>query len=138
MNAIPNSNPSVTFGGDDRLLRLTVRLDAWLSGAFGVVLLATGGLVGGPLGIPPTALGAIGAVCLIYAGTLWLLQARPLIPAAAGWAVIGANCVWVAASVLLVLLGWLPLTPLGIGCALLQALAVCVLADMQWLAVRRA
>ena len=139
MNTIvSSSNLSAAVGGSDQLFRRALRVDACVSGAFGVLLLASGGFVAGLLGMPSTFLWAIGGVCLAYAGVLLLVQTRPALSAATGSIFVLANSVWVVASLLLVVLRWLPLTPPGIGFVLLQAIVVGGLAYLQWLGVRRA
>jgi len=120
------------------LLRLGLSLDAWLSGGLGLVLLAGGGLLSDALGISATFLWAVGGICLAYAAVLWLLQMSPISSAAAGWSVVVANSILVAASLLLLVLGPLQLTSLGDAFVVLQAFAVGSLACLQLVGVRRA
>jgi hypothetical protein len=54
------------------------------------------------------------------------------------WALVGFNLVWAVESVMLVLLGWAQPTPLGIAVVLGQAAAAVVVADLQYMALRRA
>jgi hypothetical protein len=65
---------------------------------------------------------SVGAVCVGYAAVLWGLQRRAAVSRGAGTAVIG---------------GWLPLTGLGVGLMVVQALAVAGLADLQLVGLRR-
>lgn len=102
------------------------------------MLLAGGGLLSGPLGMPAPFLWAVAGVCLVYAAALLLVQSRPVVSAAAGWTFVIVNCVWVVASILLLIFQWLPLTTLGTGFVLLQAIVVGGLAYLQWLGARRA
>ena len=139
MSAIlSSSKPSATFGNNDQLLRLGLRLDAAVSGAFGLVLLAGGGLMAALLGMPAAFLWAVGGVCLAYAALLFLVQSRRTLSPATGWTFVIANSGWVAVSILLVVFEWLPLTPLGMGFTVLQAFVVGGLAYVQWLGLRRA
>jgi hypothetical protein len=57
------------------------------------------------------------------AGVAWL-AARPTQPRAAVWAVVAANLLWVAESLLLPALGWVRPNGLGTAFLLAQALAV--------------
>jgi hypothetical protein len=139
VNAIVSSSTRPARNrSSDCLLRLGLSLDAWISGAFGLVLLAGGGLLNDALGMSATFLWAVGGVCLAYAGVLWLLQISPVSAAPAGWSVVVANSIWVTASLVLLVLGPLRLTPLGIGFVVLQALAVGSLTCVQLVGVRRA
>src|SRR5262245_51812969 len=135
MNTIISSSQTGTLGARGGLLRLAVRLDAWVSGVFGVVLLVGASALYDLLGTPSMFLLAVGGVCVLYAGALWVLQSRPPVSAGAGLVVVATNAAWVAASVLLVLFGWLPLTQLGAALVLLQAVAVATLADLQLVAL---
>lgn len=138
VNTIASSSNSSTFDSSDQVLRLGLRLDAGVSGAFGLVLLAGGGLLAGLLGTPATFLWAVGGVCLAYAAVLMLAQARLVISTAIGWTFFIANCVWVVASVLVVGFQWLPFTALGSGFTVLQACVVAGLAYLQWIGLQRA
>lgn len=124
--------------GNQRLLRLALRLDALVSAAFGVVTLLGGPLLADVLGTPLSLLWPVGVVVLVYAAGLWLLQARPSIAPAHGWTVVGLNLTWAAASVAVIAFGWFPLTGLGVAFVLLQALLVAGFADLQFVGVRRA
>ena len=123
---------------DQSVLRRAVQLDAVVSGAFGLVLLVAGPFLVEVLGAPLTVLWPVAVVCLGYAAALWLVQSRPRISTGAAWSIVALNLVWAAASVVLVVLGWLPLTALGVGFVILQAVVVAALADAQFVGLRRA
>jgi hypothetical protein len=122
--------------GGSNLLRFALRLDAAVSGVFGVVLVVAAPLASEALGISTTALLAVGLVCLAYAAALVRIQSRRLGPGA-GWLVVALNIGWAVASVLLVVGGWLPLTGIGTAAVLAQAIVVGVLAELQFTGVRR-
>ncbi len=119
-------------------LRRVVRADGLISGAMGLVLLAGGGLMADPLGLPESLLRGAGIVLLPFAGgVLWL--ARQAVPnAIAVKAVIAANAAWVVLSVLVLVTGWV--TPSGLGQAfvIVQGLGVAVFAELQLAGWRRA
>jgi hypothetical protein len=119
------------------LLRVSFRLDALVSGTFGALLLLAGPLLTDFLGAPLTLLWPVGAVALAYAVALWLAERRPRIDAATAWTVIALNIGWAGASVLLLVLGALPLTTLGVGFVVLQAIVVAGFADLQFVGLRR-
>lgn len=119
-------------------LRLALKLDALASGAVGLVLLAGGPALAELLGIPANLLWPLGLFLAAYAVAVWLVGSPQVINRMAVWAVVGVNLLWVVDSVTLVVLGWLPLTTLGVAFVLAQAAAVLVFADLQYLGLRRA
>jgi glucose dehydrogenase len=137
MTTIVSPDLATARGQRGGLLRLAVRIDAVVSAAFGVALLAGGGALSQLLGAPSTLLASVGGVCLVYSAALLLLQTRASIPRRAAWTVVVANTVWATASVLLILFGWLPLTPVGVALVLVQAVGVAALADLQFVALLR-
>jgi hypothetical protein len=126
-----NTSPNAT-------LHSVLRIDAIASGASAVLLLVGGQMLTDFLGIPGGLLLALGIVLLVYAVALWLVQARPPLNPAAVQAVVAVNCLWVLASLLTVVLSWLPLTELGIAFVLVQAAAVALIADLEFIGLRRA
>ena len=118
------------------LVRLLVRFDAIVTGAFGVGLLAGGAVLDGPLGISAELLLPVGLVLAVYAAVLWFgVARRPSRPAVL--TVVALNLLWAVGSVVAVAAGWLSATTLGNVLVLAQAAAVALLADVQWLALRR-
>lgn len=122
----------------DGLLRLALRIDAMASGALGLVGLAAAPLLADLLGPPAGLLFGVGVFFVVFALSLLVLAARPVIPRPAAWVVVIGNSAWVVASVVATVAGWNALTGLGVGVVLAQALAVAVFADLQWLGLRRA
>ena len=120
------------------LLRLALKLDAVATGALAVLGLAAASLLDGLLGTPASLLWPIGLALLVYAAAIWVIGTRPRISRPAAWSAVVLNLLWVAASVATVLAGWLPLTTLGTAFVLIQAVAVLVFADLQYLGLRRA
>jgi hypothetical protein len=124
--------------GNQRLLRTALWLDALVSAGFGVMVLLGGPLLADLLGAPLGLLWPVGVVVLAYAAGLWVAQAHAPIRPNVGWSVIALNVAWAGASVVVVILGWLPLTGLGMAFVLLQAVVVAGFADLQFVGVRRA
>ena len=121
-----------------RLLRLALRVDATASGALGVLGVAAAPLLTDLLGPQGAVLRATGAFLVGYAAALVVLAARPRIPLPAAWIVVVGNSAWVLGSVIAVVAGRASLTALGVAFVLLQALAVAVFAELQWMGIRRA
>ena len=120
------------------LLVDALRLDAFATGATGVLLAAGAPWLDGVLGTPAAFLAPLGALFVAYAAALWLLARSGAESATAVAAVIGGNVVWVALSVVAVIVDWLTLTALGTAFVLLQAAAVAVIAELQLVGLRRA
>jgi hypothetical protein len=112
-----------------------LRVDALVSGAFGLLIAATAPFVDGLLGAPIGFLVPLGVFLLGYAGVL-VLFARRGAPARAVKAVVAGNALWVVASVAAVLADVLTLTATGTVVALLQAGAVALLAELQLRSLR--
>jgi hypothetical protein len=118
------------------LVRLLVRFDALVTGAFGIGLVALGTVLDGPLGISAELLLPVGLVLTAYAVVLWFgVARRPSRPAVL--AVVALNLLWAVGSVVAVAADWLSASTLGNVFVIAQAAAVALLADAQWLALRR-
>ncbi|MCR5877866.1 hypothetical protein [Phenylobacterium sp. J367] len=79
-----------------------------------------------------------GIFLLAWAAVLACAASRPALPRAVVWTIIAMNLAWVAESALLLLLGWASPTALGYGFVVVQALAVAVIADLQYVGLKRA
>jgi hypothetical protein len=125
-------------GGErDRLVRGALKLDAAASGAAGVLSLVAGPVLDGVLGLPLALLWPAGLVFIGWAASLWLAASRAEVSRPVVWSVIVLNLVYVAASVVVVAAGWFSLTTAGIAFMLVQAAAVAVFAELQFLGLRR-
>lgn len=118
-------------------LRRVLWADALSGSATAALHLALAGPLAAWLGLPAGLLHTSGFVLLLFvalAGSLALQVA----PSRAGLrALVLGNFVWVVACVALVLGGALSPTPWGQAYLVVQALAVLVLAELQWMALRR-
>ncbi|MGH3737523.1 MAG: hypothetical protein ACRDT6_18225 [Micromonosporaceae bacterium] len=121
----------------DGFLRNVLRLDAVASGLSGLGALAGVGFLPGLLGTPTTLLIPVGIFLLVWAAALGYLSTRARITPAATWGVIVLNLIWVLDSAVTAFAGWFPLTTLGVGYILLQAAAVAVFAELQYVGLRR-
>ena len=122
------------------LLHTALQLDAVASGAMGALFAAAAGAVVGPLGLHEPLLRGAGLCLLPYAALVAMAGTRPVVPRAAALAIVSANVLWVGASVLLLAqLARGPVPPTGLGYALVtvQALAVLLFAELQWVGLRR-
>lgn len=121
-----------------RFLRTVIALDAAACGAMGAVLALGAGDLAGPLGLSPALLQPVGLFLLPYALGLAWLASRAALPRGVVWTLVGVNALWAVESLALVALGWVQPTTLGLTVLIGQAAAALVVADLQFLCLRRA
>ena len=136
MSATVTAEGRSTAGDRGALLIRSIRLDALMSGASGLLAAAGATALDGVLGVSTAFLVALGVFLLAYAAGL-LALARAGAPTPGVWAVIVGNALWVVASVVTVLADWLTLTTAGTVVALAQAAAVALIAETQLVGLRR-
>lgn len=117
-------------------LRLALLGDAAASGATGLLLAAGAGPLAPLLGLPYPLLLVAGLLLLPYAAVVAWVGMRTAPAAKAVRAIVAVNLLWVADSLLLLVLA--PFTPaaLGIAFVLVQAVVVLGFAVAQWLGLR--
>ena len=118
-------------------LRRSLILDAVASGATGALMLAGAGLLEGWLGLPAALLRAAGLVLVPYVAFVGYLATREKLTPAAVWTVIAANGLWAAASIGLLLSGWVAPTALGYAFVIAQAAVVAAFGELQYVGMRR-
>ncbi|WP_280437757.1 hypothetical protein [Nocardia carnea] len=121
----------------DDLLRRTLRLDGWGTGAFGILMLAAAVPLRGPLGLPTSWSIPFGVAMLGGALVLLLIAGYPLISPRHARAVVAVNGVSVLGMLALAGSGLLPLTAAGIVFLLAGAAVVAVFALAEYLGLRR-
>ncbi len=127
----------MSFSAQNPFLRNALFIDAAASGATGLLMLAGAGLVAGLLGLPEPLLRWAGAVLIPYVAFVAWIASRDRIPVAGVWAVIACNALWAAASMLLLVAGWVAPTALGYAFVIGQALVVAALGELQYAGLRR-
>ena len=120
------------------LLRLALKLDAVVTGANGAAYLVAAGPLGDLLGLSPALLRGTGASLLAFAALVWVAGTRPEIPRGAARAVVAANALWAADSIVVALAGWGSPTTAGTVWIVLQAIVVAGFAELQLVGLRRA
>ena len=118
-------------------LRTALIADAAASGVSAVLMLASAGMLEGFTGLPAALLRGAGLILVPFVAFVGYLAAQARLTAAAVWAVIVCNALWVAGSTLLLLSGWVALTALGYAFVIAQAAAVAVFAELQYTGLRR-
>ena len=113
------------------LLRTALTLDAGVTALNGAAYLALAGPLHDVLGLPEALLRGAGGFLLVYALAVGLLAARPRPPRAGVLAVVAANAIWAADSVVAALAGWGDPTAAGTVWIVLQAIVVAGFAALQ-------
>lgn len=127
-NVVPMSRP----------LRLALLADALASGATALLLVAGADVLERWLALPVGLMREAGLVLIPYVVLVAAVASRAATPVATVTAIIAINAAWTAASVLLLLGGWVRPTLLGIAFVLAQALAVGAFGVIQYLCLRQA
>lgn len=112
-------------------LRNSLRLDAVVSGAFGLVALAAGGLLGKLTGLSPALVTWAGVVAAAWSVALLVAASRPALPRLVLFDIVLANAAWVAASLFVVTFSPESPTALGYIFVVAQAGVVALLAVLQ-------
>lgn len=119
-------------------LRRVLLADAAASAVTGALMAFGAGQLGGLLGLPGDLLRYAGLALLPFAALVASIATREALPRALVWAVIVANALWVVDSLALLASGWVMPTALGTAFVIAQAAAVAVLAELEYLGLRRA
>ena len=118
-------------------LRRAIVGDAVITGAMAVLLTAAAGVLGPMLNLPETLLRETGIFLIVYAALVGFLGSRELMPKLAVCLVIGANALWTVDSIALLFTGWVQPNMLGQAFVVAQAVAVAVIAEMQFIGLKR-
>jgi hypothetical protein len=122
---------------NETFLRGVLLVDAISSGAMGLVLIAGAALLSSWLHMPAALLQYSGLTLLPFAALVaWVALRRPLVRPAV-WAVIVLNALWAADSLLLLGTGWVAPSVLGYAFVIAQAAFVAVLAELEYVGLRR-
>jgi hypothetical protein len=119
-------------------LRKTLVLDAAVSGAAAVLMVAGAGLLAPLTGLPQPLLFWSGLVLVPFVAMLVLTARRETAPRLVLVDIVALNALWVAASFGLLVSGLVQPTVLGIAFVIVQAAAVALFAELQWIGLRRA
>lgn len=127
----------MTFG-PLRSLRTLLLVDAVTCGVMGAFLTLGADALGSLTRIPPALLLYAGLSLFPIAAFMAVIATRPVIQPAAARFIIAGNGLWVVASLMLVLAGWIAPNPLGTALIVAQALVVAVLTILEHGALRHA
>jgi hypothetical protein len=118
-------------------LRFALLADAAASGATGLMMIAGAGLLEGLLGLPTALMREAGLVLIPYVAFVAYVGTRATISRPAVQATIAMNVLWVAASIGLLMSGYVAPTVLGYAFVIFQAVVVGVFAELQLIGLRR-
>ncbi|MBX7201341.1 MAG: hypothetical protein K1X51_18390 [Rhodospirillaceae bacterium] len=119
-------------------LRLALSLDAAVSGVTALLMAAGATLLAGWTHLPEALLSWVGLGLLPYVAIVAWMATRATLPRAAVWVVIACNALYAADCVWMLVSGFGSPNTLGQAFVAVQAVAVAVFAELQWMALRRA
>lgn len=118
-------------------LRQALLADALVSGTTGLLLTLGAGFLASFLELPHALLRYAGMILLPYAAVIAFIAIRRSISSTAVWAVIAINALWALDSIVLLLSGWVAPNVFGVGFIIVQAVAVALFAELQYISLRR-
>ncbi|HJV80841.1 hypothetical protein [Noviherbaspirillum sp.] len=118
-------------------LRRVLLADALTSFGTGLLLTLDAGFLAPLLGLPSALLRAAGLILLPFAALVAYVGTREPVSPHWVWAVILGNALWVIDSIALLLSGWITPTLAGMAFVATQALAVAVLAELEYVGLRK-
>jgi hypothetical protein len=118
-------------------LRRALQADAIFSGASALLLVTAAGFFASLLNLPETFLRNTGLVLVVYAALVGFLGTRGMMSKAAVWTVIAVNVIWAIDSFILLVSGWVSPNLLGQAFIVMQAVAVGVFAELQFIGLRK-
>jgi uncharacterized membrane protein SirB2 len=129
--------PIVSRPDAETLLRRTLRANGVLSGVSGLLFVVGSGSLTAFVGLPsPWILIAIGLSLLGYAALLFKAASPSPIDRHRAILFTAMDTLWVAGSAILLITGWIPITPAGKWAVIIVADIVAVLAVLQFLGLR--
>lgn len=119
-------------------LRCVLAVDALSCVGMGLGLLAFPALLASWLNLPEALLRQAGIVLLPFAAFVGFLATRSQPPRIGVWVAIALNVLWVIESVLLLFSAEIEPSALGYAFVIVQAVVVGVLAELEYVGLRRA
>ncbi len=119
-------------------LRFSLRFDAVVSGAFGLLALGSGGLIASLTALPSALILWAGLLAAVWSAGLLLAASRPLLPRPVLIGIVAGNLAWAVASFAILALVPISPTPLGYAFVIAQAAVVALFALMQAAGLRLA
>ena len=118
-------------------LRRSLQIDAIFSGAAALLMVFGAGFLAPLLNLPEAFLRNTGLVLVVFALGVGYLASREMMSKVAVWAVIAINAVWTIDSIVLLTCGWVSPNLLGQAFIVMQAIAVGVFAELEFMGLRK-
>jgi hypothetical protein len=136
---IMNASTKDSHGGyeGDSFLRRALFADGFASGGMGLALVVAAAPAAQLLGYPAGFLLGIGAFCVVYAAFVSYVGAKHPIRPRSAWRIVIGNVAWVIASIAFLATGAFDPTALGQAFVIAQAAVVALLAEFQYLGLKR-
>lgn len=134
---------SASKKGDDpcrpaiQFLRYVLIADAVASAATGALMILGAGFLAGLLAIPGGLLFEAGLILVPYVLFVAIVAGRLVIPAKPVSFIIACNALWTLGSVFVLASGLIAPNALGYAFVIIQAAAVALLGELQYVALRR-
>ena len=125
-----------TTGTKDAFLRFAMRLDAVITGIMGVAGVALATRVADLSGTTPAIEYSIGGAFIVYGIAVYALSRRTHVRTS-GTALVAGNVIYTVLAIAVVVAGVWPLTTLGVVLTLASGVYTLVMADLQYLGLRR-
>ena len=119
-------------------LRRALLADAVISGVSALLFLFAADALSRMFDVPALLFRYAGVGLIPFTAFVAYLCTRDNPPRTAAWTVIALNVVWVLASILVLVTGDLDPNRLGVAFIVVQAIAVAVFAEVQYVGLRRA
>jgi hypothetical protein len=120
----------------DAFLRLAMRADAVIVGVIGVALLAGANWAADITGLPVAVEHGVGVFSVVYGVVVLALAALDRVRPG-GIATVVANLVCTVIAAAVILTGMFPLTGIGIAAVVVTGLYTLVMAELQYVGLRR-
>jgi hypothetical protein len=128
---------TTSFNTPSLLLRRALLTDATLAAISAFALVVAADPLGDLFSLPSAALRIAGVIFIPFAALAGWLGTRPRVHRTLVFVVIVLNALWAVDSVLILLTKWVETTPLGEMFVIGQALVIAVIAEVEFLGLRR-
>jgi hypothetical protein len=129
---VPNS-----FNTPSPLLRRALLVDATLTAITGIALVVLASRLAPFLQLPSALLVSAGVIFIPFGALVGWLGTRPRVYRPLVFAVIVLNALWAVDSVLLLVTSWVQPTPFGELFVVAQALFTAIIAEVEFIGLRR-
>jgi hypothetical protein len=127
----------MAFASSPRFLRNVLLADALSCLATGALQVLFASPLAPLLGLPAPLLAATGWFLLAYAAVVGWTALREPVPRGLVWLFLAGNAGWAVGCIALLMSGAFAPTVLGVAWVIAQAVTVGLLAELQWLGLRR-